>query len=549
MPRAARLLLACLCVAAAALCACSEANELPSPTLLDLRFFHPGGQGLPATSPEIDALRVTVVDARARAILDSKILVRDDNGESMFYGIPYGDGLQVFVEALDTADNVLLSGGSRPVRVAADDLGRRLYVLMTPPNTPSPASALFSGGVVGPSALLDRTRRAGHRAVTLSDGRVLIIGGAEMTASGQGIGGSDLAIIHDSVLVYDINDSGGYFDLALDAASDAPLRLSGPRAFHTATLLPDGSVLVIGGYTTFNGLDLSTQLAVDQIIPEPRGKFSVERVGSLNIGRAHHTATLLGSGEVLVTGGETVTSADPSARQYLNSVERFSPNLGVTTLSLTMPEARSQHAAAPLDSRQVLICGGRTASAVLSSCEVYVQVAAAAQLVPVAGMATPRYAFAAQPVPERQGAVMVAGGFIDLIDTQMTASIEVFNKDLGVFDASKALSMSQSRARLELLDLNSKRQLIIVGGLDPQGRAIANIDLLRPLSNRSDDYLAEPLPALATARHLQASALLPNGAVLVSAGATKPSADAPSESISSSEVINLGLPAFAIAPQ
>jgi hypothetical protein len=525
---------------------CSGADEAPSLTLLDLRFFHPGGQGLPATSPEIDALRVTVVDASDKSIIDSKILVRDDNGESTFYSIPYREGLQFFVEALDTADNILLSGGSRPLDITTDKDSSRLYMLMTPPATVSPASALFGGGEVGPSELLDNTRRAGHCAVTLQDGRVLIIGGAELAPAGAGINGSDFALIHDSVLVYDMNDSGGYFDVALDADSGAPLRMSGPRAFHTATVLSDGSVLVIGGYTTFSGLDISTQLAVDLITPADKGGFLIDRVGTLNIGRAHHTATLV-DGEVLVVGGETVGS-DPSKRQYLNSVERFDPDLGVTSLTLTMPEARSQHVAALLDKRQVLICGGRDEDSVSSTCEVFVQVGAAAQLVPVAGMSTPRYAFAALPAPERDGAVIIAGGFIDLVQTQMTASVEFFERDLGGFDPSKATAMSQSRAQMEVLDLQSDRQLLVIGGLDPEGRAITNVDLLRPLSSRSDDYLAEPLTVLAAGRHHQASVVLPNGAVLVTAGATKPSADAASASIAQSELINLGLPSFAVAP-
>jgi acyl-CoA reductase-like NAD-dependent aldehyde dehydrogenase len=64
------------------------------------------------------------------------------------------------------------------------------------------------------------------------------------------------------------------------------------RAFHTATLLPNGKVLVAGG-----GDENSTAEIYDPAV----GSFSI--TGGMEIGRSGHTATLLPNGSVLVAGG------------------------------------------------------------------------------------------------------------------------------------------------------------------------------------------------------------------------------------------------------
>ena len=67
------------------------------------------------------------------------------------------------------------------------------------------------------------------------------------------------------------------------------------RDFHTATLLPNGKVLVAGGA---NG---SGFLASAELYDPATGTWSA--TGSLNTARYQHTATLLADGKVLVVGG------------------------------------------------------------------------------------------------------------------------------------------------------------------------------------------------------------------------------------------------------
>ena len=81
------------------------------------------------------------------------------------------------------------------------------------------------------------------------------------------------------------------------------------RGNHTATLLPNGKLLVAGGYT-------GAYLASAELYDPTTGTWSV--TGSLNTARGNHTATLLPSGKVLVAGGYNggyLTSAELYATQ------------------------------------------------------------------------------------------------------------------------------------------------------------------------------------------------------------------------------------------
>jgi hypothetical protein len=84
------------------------------------------------------------------------------------------------------------------------------------------------------------------------------------------------------------------------------------RAYHTATLLPNGQVLVSGGYDGNKILG-----SAEQYNP---ATHEWTETGSLNTARFHHTATLLLDGEVLNAGG-----MGPEFGQYLTSAELYNP--------------------------------------------------------------------------------------------------------------------------------------------------------------------------------------------------------------------------------
>src|SRR5690349_18113138 len=72
------------------------------------------------------------------------------------------------------------------------------------------------------------------------------------------------------------------------------------RYSHTATLLPDGNILVVGGSTS-TAVGVSTTSA--QLILQHRDMVLDAAPLPGNVARASHTATLLPNGEVLVVGG------------------------------------------------------------------------------------------------------------------------------------------------------------------------------------------------------------------------------------------------------
>ncbi|CAF4638211.1 unnamed protein product [Didymodactylos carnosus] len=71
--------------------------------------------------------------------------------------------------------------------------------------------------------------------------------------------------------------------------------MSSARRVHTATLLSSGKVLVTGGYVDENPLSSC------EVYDPPSNTWT--SVASMSSARRAHTATLLSSGKVLVTGG------------------------------------------------------------------------------------------------------------------------------------------------------------------------------------------------------------------------------------------------------
>ena len=82
---------------------------------------------------------------------------------------------------------------------------------------------------------------------------------------------------------------------------------------YTATLLPDGRVLIAGG-TNIIGRTSSTGLASAELYDPASGTFTP--TGSMIAGRIALTATLLHDGRVLIAGGFDRGSALASAELY-----------------------------------------------------------------------------------------------------------------------------------------------------------------------------------------------------------------------------------------
>ncbi len=171
--------------------------------------------------------------------------------------------------------------------------------------------------------------------------------------------------------------------------------LNTARADHTATLLPNGKVLVAGGY---NG---GPELSSAELYDPASGTWT--HTGSLNTARREHTATLLPNGKVLVAGGLNSGSSLTSAELYNPANGSWTP----TTRSLN--DARFAHTATLLPNGKVLVAGGLNGfpgGSILSSAELYDP--ATGTWTATGSLNTARVRHTAMLLPN--GKVLVAGG-------------------------------------------------------------------------------------------------------------------------------------------
>ncbi|HEU0209583.1 MAG TPA: kelch repeat-containing protein, partial [Candidatus Udaeobacter sp.] len=233
--------------------------------------------------------------------------------------------------------------------------GKVLVVGGSPIGPPSFASAeLFdpaaNGGFGGWTATGSLgTARAGHTATLLPDGKVLVTGGVNS--------------------YYD--DDFNYFSFVLASAelydpASGTWSTTGPlstmRVFHTATLLPNGKVLVTGGEGSGGGVLPSAEL-YDPVA----GTWS--STGPLGTAREFHTATLLPDGKVLVAGGSV--GGGGSFNGCLVSAELYDPASGNWSDTGSLNNARTYHKAALLPTGKVLVLGGSGNASELASAELY----------------------------------------------------------------------------------------------------------------------------------------------------------------------------------
>jgi hypothetical protein len=269
------------------------------------------------------------------------------------------------------------------------------------------------------------TDRAAHQATLLPDGRVLVSGGCAGDHCSRTLASAEL------------------YDPATRSFRRAA-SMNVPRASHAAALLPDGRVLVVGGW------DGSAPTASAEVYDPRADRWS--KVGDMTTPRASGIAVPLADGRVLVVGGGQGRLAN------LASVEVFDP--ATSTFSAVGSASTNHYLATRLADGRVLLTGGEGADgSILAGAEILDP--ATGRFEPTGSMATARVKHAAVLLPD--GKVLVIGGSDTRGYAGRFASTEIWDPATGTFSSGPDMRWGRHKIRDAIAVLPSG-DVVVAGG-------------------------------------------------------------------------------------
>jgi hypothetical protein len=259
------------------------------------------------------------------------------------------------------------------------------------------------------------------------------------------------------------------------------------RVGHIAVLLQSGKVLIAGGWVGQAGTDSA------ELYDPATGRFTV--IAKMTIPRGRPSGTLLADGDVLIAGGEERDN------EPLASAEIFH----VRTLSFqgigSMHQARIAHTATPLNDGRVLIAGGYGGSPI-SSAEVYDP--KTRTFGETGSLSTARCKHTAGLLPD--GRVLIAGGSDSRGWNGNLSSAEIYDPRAGKFTAASPMNDSRFKLPDEAVRLASGRLLIAGGSRE--------VEVFDPASGR---FLAAA-GQMSDRWHFMTETKLHDGSVLMAGG-------------------------------
>lgn len=371
-------------------------------------------------------------------------------------------------------------------------------------------------GQFGNLATLPGGARDSPIALLLTDGKVLVAGGSSYQASAllynpitnsyattgsmsTGRAGASATLMADGSALIIGGQSARYVaTTAIDRYNPATgtfaavANLSTARSNIAVSLLPDGRILAAGGYVPPPNNNQGGQILAKTDIIDPRGITRAD-VGGPLVARSTALSTVLADGRVLHTGGGVAAS------------ELFSPVTNAFTATGSMAQARQNATINLMPDGSAVVIGGEDANGnVLASAERFDPHSNA-----FASTTRPlwqaRSAAASALLPD--GKLLVIGGRNAV---GPLASAEIYDGHTRQFRTTAALATARSEASAVTLP----NGLVLVAG----GRATGTTTV--PSAELYDPQLRSfsPTGNLATARRNAITALLPNGKVLIAGG-------------------------------
>ncbi len=283
--------------------------------------------------------------------------------------------------------------------------------------------------------------RSNHTATLLTNGKVLIAGGA------AGFTPLTAAELYNPV--------DGTFTRTGD--------MTAPRFGHTATLLPDGRVLVTGGSATPQA-DIPTNSA--EIYDPSTGTFA--STANMLFGHVCQQAHLLGNGKVLIVGGSGATGQVPSAELYDPTTGTFGPTGTYASDTFGFNSCEGS-ASTLLPDGRVLIVWEEDAA------EIYDPVAGS--FAPT-GISVARYYNDGLPTTTllMNGKVLVAGG---ADDSGIHSSAELYGPSTGAFTATGNMAIGRYGQTATLLPDGT---VLMAGDTLFGGASLSSTELYDPAS-------------------------------------------------------------------
>ena len=316
----------------------------------------------------------------------------------------------------------------------------------------------------------------------------------------------------------------------------------------TATVLGNGKVLITGGFDHRYASIRSAEL-----YDPTTGRFTA--TGSMTMVRAGHTATLLSNGMVLIAGGRGagVATNSPDAGAVTDggaaaggagvaSAELYDPTAGTFTATGSMTVARAGHKAALLSDGRVLVTGGLGNA----SAELY-DPGAGTFTATSSSMTVERVGHTVTVLPS--GMVLVSGGLSN-------ASADLYDPAAGTFMATGSMMEARTGHTATLL---SSGKVLIAGGFggsvasNPTDAGADGGPVAGALGGSLEDFasveLYDPgagtftaIGSMAVARAGHTATVLPSGKVLIAGGLNRGYA-----SLGSAEIYDPGAGTFTTA--
>lgn len=310
-----------------------------------------------------------------------------------------------------------------------------------------PTAAVFAEGWTTTGNLA--TGRYSHTATLLGNGKVLVVGGADV--NNQSLNSAEL--FSDGLWVNTGN-------------------LIKARADHSATLLNDGRVLVVGGDNTLTSAEIYNPLT-----------SAWTTTGNLTNGRYRHAAVLLNTGKVLVVGGFNAPS----------SAELFDPASGTWSSAGTLPTPRTSLTATVLPNGLVLVVGGSTSNAELYN--------------PFTNTWTSTGS--TNWIHSQHTATLLTNNQVLLAGGVTFPDAEIYNPTTGTWREATTPATARKRHTATKLPNN---KLLVIGGRDNNG-VISNSELYDPNTEIWSSPVQSPI-----ARELHTATSMSDEKVLVTGG-------------------------------